>query len=614
MGACNGCAVAAVEVRNVLLLYASTSVLQGNVERERGLRGALAASTTGRVELYTEYLDVPRFGGDAYARTFATFLREKYATHPPEAIVATDNSALKFVLQHRPMLFPTVPVVHMGVQPTALESLGPLPADVVGVPAVYDFLRTIDLAFRLHPMATRLVLVTGLSESDKIWEARLRSHAARFPTQAKPEFLAGLSTETLRVRLSRLGPDSVVFTPGYTLDAENRAFTPRDAVQGLAAVTAAPIYGPYETFLGTGVVGGYMHNLEAMGQQAGELVNALLAGVSPTSMRLPEGLPIAPKLDWRATQRWHADERAIPSDAVVLFRQPGLLEAHRSEVIIAAIALVLQAGFIVVLLLERRRRRAAEQAELTQRSQLMHASRLTMAGEMTASIAHEINQPLGAILSNADTADVILASADASRPEGQDALRDIVSRIRRDDLRASEVIRRLRSLLARQEVQRERFEINEALSDIESIIEAEARRRRVQVDLQRAPAGLAMIGDRIQIQQVVINLLLNAMDAVDGLPEPRRKITLSVEGRDGRILIAVRDRGPGIAPENLPVLFDSYFTTKASGMGLGLSISRTLVKAHGGRIWAENNAALGATLQVELPAASETPAASQVQR
>ncbi len=164
------------------------------------------------------------------------------------------------------------------------------------------------------------------------------------------------------------------------------------------------------------------------------------------------------------------------------------------------------------------------------------------------------------------------------------------------------MIRRLRTLLARHEVERQPFALNDTLSDAESVLRAEAKRRRVTLDIRPAATSVTVVGDRIQIQQVLINLVLNAMDAVADAPEARRTILVAVEGGAGRASITVRDRGHGIPPEHLPRLFDSFFSTKRVGMGLGLPIARTLVESHGGRIWAENGDGEGAEFHVELPA------------
>jgi C4-dicarboxylate-specific signal transduction histidine kinase len=266
-----------------------------------------------------------------------------------------------------------------------------------------------------------------------------------------------------------------------------------------------------------------------------------------------------------------------------------------------ALALVAQTLLIASLLLQRRRRRAAELNLQAQRVQLLHASRLAVAGELTASIAHEINQPLGAILSNADAAEVLVESGRLQRDE----LLQILADIKRDDLRASEVIKRLRSLLARHDTERRRFDLNEAVKGMAAILRAEALRRTVTVDYVLQASRADVIGDPVQIQQVLINLVLNALDASAEVPEDRRRVRVATADTPNGVQVSVRDSGVGIALADLPHVFDPFFSTKRSGMGLGLSIARSIVEAHGGTI-AAASCAPGAEFRIILPLAPAT--------
>jgi len=598
----------AAEIRNVLVLHSNNRLAPGNIAAERGLRAAIASSSDRPVEIFSEFLDQPAFGGDAYERTVTTYLRDKYAARPPDAIVAVSDNAMDFLLRNRTQFFPSVPIVHVAVSKSHLGSIPTLPANVVGVPIEYDFSGTIEQALRWHPAARRLLIVTGASQRDRGWEARLRREVPVVAGSTQVEYLSGLPTPSVRKRLGELGADAVVFTPGYYQDGEGRLFNPRDSASLMAAAATAPVYGPLDTFIGTGVVGGRMPSFEDMGRQAGQVVNKLFAGAAAASLRLPEIAPMSLQVDWRQVRRWGIDEKGIPADAVRHFKEPTFWEAYRNEAIITAAVILLQFGLIAALLIERRRRRTAEVAVQKQRTELAHASRLAVAGELTASIAHEINQPLGAVQTSADAADLILQSGGDRR----DDLLRIVTRIRRDNLRASDVIRRLRALLAKQEPERQPFDVNVAVTDVATLLRAEARRRRMTLDLRLASTPPCIVGDQTQIQQVLIILVLNAMDAAADVPEHRRTVVVSVDRIAGDVAITVRDRGRGIAPEHVAKVFDSFFSTKQRGMGLGLSIARTIVEAHGGRIRAENGANEGAVLHVELPARDEAGVPSPV--
>ena len=599
--AAQGAAIAGASQRTVLVIYSSSRLLPANVEGDRGLRRAILNTAERPVLVLDEYLDMPRLGGPAHEDTLRAYLTGKYGTQPPQLVIAAGELALAFLLAHRQTLFARTPLMHMGVSVAALQRMQPLPQDVVGIPVYYDFERTIEQAFRWHPRARQLVLVTGSATLDRGFEARLRAAMPRFADRAQAVYLTALPYDEVLRRLHALPSDALVFTPGFYADGTGRAFTPRESAEAMAAASSAPVYGPFHTFLGTGVVGGFVTPFEDSGRKAGEIANQLLGGAAPGSLRLPAVMPAVLHVDWRQLQRWGIDERAVPRDAVIMFRTPGFFESHWLEVGLGATVIVLQAALIGGLLLERRRRRHAEQSEQERRRELAHASRLALAGEMTASIAHEINQPLGAILSNADTAELLLESGADRREE----LRAIVADIRRDDLRASQVIRRLRQLLARQQVERQRFELDTVVRDTLPLLQAEATRRHITLDLDIASCPMPMVGDRTQLQQVLINLVLNAMDSVNGLPEPRRTVQVSL-ARDGdRLRLTVRDRGKGIAGEDLPKLFDPFFSTKHQGMGLGLSISRTLVEANGGQIRAAHGDVEGALFEVVVPACAE---------
>jgi PAS domain S-box-containing protein len=229
---------------------------------------------------------------------------------------------------------------------------------------------------------------------------------------------------------------------------------------------------------------------------------------------------------------------------------------------------------------------------------LAHASRVASLGELTTLIAHEINQPLGAILSNADAAELLLESE--SPP--LDEIRKILADIRNDDIRASEIIRHIRLLTRKRAMQMEALELTDMTAEVVRLMEAEAHRRNVSLHTEFTAVPVMIFGDRVHLQQVLMNLILNGMEAMTSAPEAERRLFVrtAING-ERRVEISVTDSGRGIPPEKLPRLFDSFFTTKEDGMGLGLAIARSIIDAHGGRISAENNSEGGATFRFELP-------------
>ena len=232
------------------------------------------------------------------------------------------------------------------------------------------------------------------------------------------------------------------------------------------------------------------------------------------------------------------------------------------------------------------------------RTQLAHAGRVSVMGQLAAAMAHELNQPLGAILSNAEAAELFLKQD----PPALGELHDILADIRKDDERAGEVIRRMRALLRRQEMERKPLAINPLVEEVFRLISTDAAARRITVTLELAPDLPLVQGDRIHLQQVLLNLILNAMEAMTKHFSRKRLITVRTRPTsDGQVEISVADSGPGVEPASLPRLFEPFFTTKPSGMGMGLAICKRIVEAHSGQIRAENSSAGGAIFCVTLP-------------
>ena len=233
-----------------------------------------------------------------------------------------------------------------------------------------------------------------------------------------------------------------------------------------------------------------------------------------------------------------------------------------------------------------------------QRNQLTHLSRVSVLGELSGSIVHEISQPLTASLINAQAALRLLSNSEPDLNEVRDTLRDIVA----DDQRAVEVIRRLRQLLKRGVVQFQPLSANELVEDVLKLLRSELIDRGVTAHLELSPSLPVLGADRVELQQVLINLVTNACDAMDDTPIEARALTIRT-GLDGNdfVLISVCDAGPGIAKGKLEQVFEPFFTSKAHGVGLGLSVCRTIVNAHGGRLWAEHNSDRGATFRLLLP-------------
>src|SRR6266850_1656945 len=301
--------------------------------------------------------------------------------------------------------------------------------------------------------------------------------------------------------------------------------------------------------------------------------------------------------------RWSISESRLSPDSTIYFREPTAWEQYSWQIASIVAVILIQAGLISVLLREHRRRQLAEVQARQRMAELAHVNRFSTAGELTASIAHEINQPLGSILTNAEAAAAILKSHSpdiAALPDIVE-LKDIVNDILQDDRRASEVIRRMRSLLTKAPFELKSLDLSDVARETVEFLSALAVARKVELTSLITQNALPILGDRIQIQQVILNIVVNGFDAMKDMPTENRIISIRTARVENFAQLSVSDRGPGIPEDKLKEVFEPFFTSKAEGMGMGLSIARTIVEAHHGLISAKNRDHGGASFRIRLP-------------
>lgn len=585
--------------KNVLILYGERLDLPAIRVAEQSLRETFAASTAPRIEWFAEYFDFARFPTEEHEANLTRYLHARYAAKKIDLIMPVSSLSLRFILRHREEMFPGVPVVY-GVQSAAEVDTAALPPDVTGVAAEMDVPRTVDLALRLQPGAHEIVCVSGASGVDQEALAEATKVLEGYADRLRVRVVSRQSLEQTIEEVRGVPPGEIVLLVTMICDGKGRAIATREVARQLSAVSQAPIYGLSGTIMDTGAVGGALIDFAAAGRKAAEVALKVLGGarVPVGSPETKAGTPLL--VDWRALQHWKLPLSRVPAEAVVMFRQPTLWEQHRKLIIGIATVLVVQTLLIAALLAQRASRRRLEREAAELRREVMHAGRVTMLGQLASSLAHELNQPLGAILRNAEAAELFMKNESPDLDE----LRAIVADIRKDDQRAGDVIDRLRALLKRRQLDPRPVPLSELVDEVVMLTRVDSATRHVGVEID-LPRDLPLVrGDRIHLQQVLLNLLLNGMDALADVADGERLLTVRARSADGAFVeVAVGDNGQGIPADEVGQLFEPFFTTKPQGMGLGLPISRTIVEAHGGKIWVENNAERGTTFRFTLPVA-----------
>jgi len=255
------------------------------------------------------------------------------------------------------------------------------------------------------------------------------------------------------------------------------------------------------------------------------------------------------------------------------------------------------------LLAEMAERKRAEEAYYEAQAELARVSRISALGALAASISHEVNQPLAAVVTNADACAIWLSSA----PPNLDEVRVAVDNIAREGTRASDIVRRIRAMFSKSALERAEVQVNHLIQEVGAFMQTDAQKNQVELDTELTGGLPTVFADYVQLRQVLVNLVQNGIEAMHGVVDrPRRLLIRSELSSTGEILVAVRDSGTGILAKDQKRIFDAFYTTKGQGMGMGLSISHSIIESHGGRLWASSNSDHGATLQFTLPAARQT--------
>jgi signal transduction histidine kinase len=581
----------------VVLIRSWDSLFASNIIRERALREKIAQDAPREVEFYPEEIDPLRFAG-AIEGDFVSLLERKYRDTKVDVVVASGIDALEFAASHRDSIWPQATIIFSGVFDGALDNWR-RPPRTAGITMALDIEGTLALGRALVPALKNVYVVAGTSSVDYAHLELATAKLSRVEPPLQVHYLSGLTREEASARVASLGPDSLVLYLTMLRDGTGRLSGPgAPALKQVVSHSSAPVVSPFQTQLGFGVVGVVAPRHEVHGRVAGELVLAVLGGTNADSLPIRATPEATCEVDWRALGRWQLAERNVPRSCLIANPPPNLLRTHLAETLAAIAIIALQAALLSALVVQSRRRRVAEARLQARTHELAHESRLSMMGALTANLAHEINQPIGAILSNTEAAQMMLEQGTLA----PDKLREILADIRGDDLRASEVIQTLRKLFGRGQWRPMTLEVNAEVAEALRFIEFEAERRAVKLTPQYGSEMPAVMGDPVQLQQVVINLAVNAIEEVADLPGTRREIRIDTHARAGGVEIAVVDEGAGLTPENAARLFETPFTTKKESMGFGLSIVRSIVEMHRGRVWFEPNLPRGAIFRVWLPA------------
>jgi len=532
------------------------------------------------------------------------YIRSIYAGRPaPDLIVTIAGPAAVFARKYRKQLFPEVPLVLAGSDVLFLSD-APLADNETAVSAINDYPRLIDNILRLLPETRQVFMVTGSGAVGQFWNDRFAKEFKRFEGRLTFIASADLTLADILRRSASLPSHSAILYLAMGSDAQGGSYPDERVLADLHAAANAPMFGAQSSLLGYGIVGGSMLNLDDLSSKIVDASIQILNGESPSHIKLPPQTPGRPTFDWRELQRWHIPESRLPADSVILYRPPDLWQEYRVTVLTALGVIAIQFFLISGLLYQRRERQRAEFESRKYLALAADASRRATMSALTNSIAHELGQPLGSMIQNAHALQLMVTANRAS----SDIIDEVLTEIRTQGLQATQIIDRQRTMLRSHQLDKKPTDLHDVIKESLALVAHDMRARQVEATVKLSPEPPMVSGDQVLLQQVLVNLMMNAMDAMSETPPDRRSLKVSTEVRGADVDVSVRDTGTGLPPDLDGKLFTPFLTTKSHGIGIGLTIVQTIVAAHGGAINARNNPDGGATFTVTLRR-SETPQA-----
>jgi signal transduction histidine kinase len=552
------------------------------------------------VEIYNETMDLSRFGSNNYRLFLRDFLQAKYADKKIDLAIAILSPSLDFLLNYGSVIFPGTPILFCGVDKTDLGNRS-LPPHVRGILLKREFAPTVEVALSLHPNTERAVVVAGTSDSDTRLLEQAKIDFGFYEERLDFHYLTTLPLQDVLTELSHLPPRTVVFYTTVFRDGAGETFAPLEVVERVSAAANAPTYGFFDQYVGRGIVGGNVISLSAHAVEMAKLALRVLAGTEASAPQVAEVATNKLLFDWRQLQRWGISESKLPAGSEIWFRESSVWEQYKPQILAIIAAILAQALLIAWLIHERQYRRRAERTARETFSELTHMNRMATAGELSAAIAHEIRQPITGMVTMANAALRWLSREKPDIGRAQAAMNKVVAA----GHQASDVITNVRGLFGKDTQEETPTDLNTLIQSVLELVSIDLRKHNIESQVNLSQPLPLVVGNEVQLQQVILNLVINAIESMNSA-EPRvLSIKSETTGHNG-VRVSIADTGTGVDLANLNRLFKPMFTTKARGMGMGLSICKSIIESHHGRIWATAGAPRGSIFQFELPISGTT--------
>ena len=586
----------AAENKRVMLLHSFGQDFKPWSEYAKDIHAELKRQSPWPLDIIENSLVTARFSDENPDAPFVEYLSALFAKRPLDLIVSIGAPAADFVQRHRRRLFPSTPMVLTAVDQRRVQYSN-LTGDDVAVAVNINYLSAFENILQVLPDTKEVIVVVGTSPIEKFWKDAIGKQAEPLTNRIKLSWTDELPFEELLKQASALPPHTAIFWELMIVDAAGVVHEGDLSLERLHAVANAPIFSYDESFFGSAIVGGPLLIVADTSRLTATVAVRILNGEKAGDIKVSPVEFSAPRFDWGQMQRWGISEKNLPPGSEILFRDPTVWGQYRAYILAAAAAILIQAALIFWLLYEHRRRHLAEVQARNSMAELTQLNRLATAGELSAAIAHEIRQPIAGMVAMANAAVRWLSREIPDIGEARDAMNNVVA----TGHHASDVITNVRELFGKDTQEKTPTDVNKLIRKVLALVYIDLRKHSIETQLNLSEQLPPLIGNEVQLRQVVLNLVMNAIELMASVAELRVLSIKSEFTEHNSVLVSIADTGSGIDVANLNRIFAPMFTTKTRGMGMGLSICKSIIDSHNGGIWVSAGVPRGSIFHFELP-------------
>jgi len=540
--------------------------------------------------LHMEYLDVERYPKGNYPKERFELYNEKYRDIKIDLLICVGSDAVDPIKKNAESYILNLPTVSVDLDFSNYGYATDLRLNdhtaVLGLKFNID--KWLSTALSYFPATSSIYFISGSAALDSILMSVIREASNNVPQNIKKSFVTNISMDELLLKVRTLPVNTILFMLSFNADNKLVPYYNPEVIRLISKQTSAPIFHLSDLGIGEGSFGGYVLSFAKVGLLTGDVAVKILNGADPNSIKITEQEYYEYLFDWGELKRWNlVNSDLIPAGSRIMFEDISFVDKYKWVGGVVLLFLVLQTLLIATLIrLNRNQKLVTKRIIETEGRyrEFLHEDRSLRLGQLTASLSHELNQPLTAILSTAQAGINFINSNEAT----PDLLKQILQKIVENDKRGASILSSIRGMMKLEIREKEKTDINFLINEVIAVFQSEAIKHITQLNVNLSDGQVYVLADRIQIQQVLLNLIFNASHSMEKVSALNREITVSSSINNEDVIVSVRDNGLGINEAMKEKLFKPFVTAREEGLGIGLAICRSIIEDHQGKIWAEN--------------------------